>query len=176
MVFYFEKWREGVKQNMCFGCFVNCSGLMVSCISVVLSMLRSDLKMDETWVTGAFCSGEKREKSTAIQVLLRDLFRVFWCSHHPPRARSTFELKYDSGKTAQVQCDQFRRQKCAIDREGGSANAKRLRGRGSEADSNLQPETPASFCRWSNKKRDCIRSITAGQSPCCRQIDRASVP
>jgi hypothetical protein len=68
-----------------------------------MNVLRNDLKMYETVLTGAGCSGAKVEKSTAMQVLLCDLLPVFQCTHHPPRARSTFATIYDSGSADQVQ-------------------------------------------------------------------------
>ncbi len=88
MVMYFAEGRVGVKRRLCSRSVVNGSEFSVSCISNALSMLRNDLKLYETERTGSDCSGEKRTKSTEIQVFLRQLWSVFQCTHHPPRARS----------------------------------------------------------------------------------------
>ena len=82
---------------------VNASEVPASLFECALNMLRNDLKMYETKRTGSECSAEKLEKSTAIQVMLRDLCAVFRCTHHPPRARSTITQEYDSESADQVQ-------------------------------------------------------------------------
>ncbi|QDT86866.1 hypothetical protein MalM14_45450 [Gimesia chilikensis] len=88
MVMYFAEGRVGVKRRLCSWSVVNGSELSVRCISNALSVLRNDLKLYDTERTGSDCSGEKRTKSTAIQVFLNQLWSVFQCTHHPPRARS----------------------------------------------------------------------------------------
>ncbi|QDV19550.1 hypothetical protein Pan153_42160 [Gimesia panareensis] len=119
----FVNRRAGVKQNLCSEFSVSCLDLLLNCISVVLSLLRNDLKMYETFRTGDFYSGEKLEKSTAIQVDLSHLYAVFQCTHRPPRARSTIATIYDSGSADQVQCFQFWRQKRTEEWEGDSVKA-----------------------------------------------------
>ena len=92
--------HEGVKQNFR-------SEFTVSCRSVWLKWFRNALKSYETTGTGAECSGEKRQNSTAIQVNLGYLCRRFQCTHHPPRARSTIAKLYGSESANQVQFIQF---------------------------------------------------------------------
>ncbi|QDT27662.1 hypothetical protein Enr10x_29800 [Gimesia panareensis] len=101
--FDFVKRHVGVKGEICSEFAVNCFEFRVSLLRFALNVLRNDLKMYETCRTGSFCSTEKREKSTAIQVILYHWFAVFQCTHHPPRARSTFASKYESGRTVQDQ-------------------------------------------------------------------------
>ncbi|MEQ8856838.1 hypothetical protein [Gimesia sp.] len=50
-----------------------CSDFRVSVLRNSLKVLRNDLKSYETEGTGGGCSGEKLEKSTAIQVMLSHL-------------------------------------------------------------------------------------------------------
>ncbi|QDT27689.1 hypothetical protein Enr10x_30070 [Gimesia panareensis] len=95
-VFDFAEWQVGVKGKLCSEWAVNCFDFMVSLLRFALNVLRDDLKMYETGRTGSCCFGEKLEKSTAIQVNLNHLFALFPCSHHPPRARSTFAQQYGS--------------------------------------------------------------------------------
>ncbi|MCR9232246.1 MAG: hypothetical protein NXI29_14640 [bacterium] len=95
--------RGGVKRKLCCGLRVSVPEFSVSCISNALKVLRNDLKMYETVRTGSDCSGEKLEKSTAIQVHLSNLWSVFQCTHRPPRARSTIATLYGSGSGNQVQ-------------------------------------------------------------------------
>ncbi|QDT85961.1 hypothetical protein MalM14_36330 [Gimesia chilikensis] len=92
--------HEGVKQNFR-------SEFPVSCHSVWLKWFRNALKLYETTGTGAECSGEKRQKSTAIQVHPGHLCHRFQCTHHPPRARSTIATLYGSESANQVQFIQF---------------------------------------------------------------------
>jgi len=101
--FDFAERRGGVKRKLCCGLRVSLLEFPVSCISNALKVLRNDLKMYETVRTGSDCSGEKLEKSTAIQVHLNDLWAVFQCTHRPPRARSTIATLYGSGSGNQVQ-------------------------------------------------------------------------
>ncbi len=101
--FDFAERRGGVKRKLCCGLRVSLLEFPVSCISNALKVLRNDLKMYETVRTGSECSGEKLEKSTAIQVHLNDLWAVFQCTHRPPRARSTIATLYGSGSGNQVQ-------------------------------------------------------------------------
>ena len=111
--FDFAERRGGVKRKLCCGLRVSLLEFPVSCISNALKVLRNDLKFYETLRTGAVCSGEKPEKTTAIQVILGRWFAVFPCSDHPPRARSTISQLYDSGSADQGQSIQLWRQKCA---------------------------------------------------------------
>ena len=99
----FAERRGGVKRKLCCGLRVSVPEFRVSCISNALKVLRNDLKMYETVRTGSDCSGEKLEKSTAIQVDLSHLSVVFQCTHRPPRARSTIAIKYLTGRTDQGQ-------------------------------------------------------------------------
>ena len=101
--FDFAERRGGVKRKLCCGLRVSVPEFRVSCISNALKVLRNDLKMYETVRTGSDCSGEKLEKSTAIQVHLNNLWAVFQCTHRPPRARSTIATLYGSGSGNQVQ-------------------------------------------------------------------------
>ncbi len=50
-----------------------CSDFRVSVLRSVLKVVRNDLKCYETEGTGDECSGEKLEKSTAIQMVLNHL-------------------------------------------------------------------------------------------------------
>jgi len=86
-----------------------------------MNVLRSDLKLYETAGTGAGCSGAKLENSTAIQVNPGRLWAVFQCSYRPPRARSRFELIYDSGSADQGQFMQYQTVNCT----GGQMNQER---------------------------------------------------
>ena len=89
--------------GFCFVFSVNASEVTASLFECALNMLRNELKMYEIKRTGSECSAENLEKSTAIQVMLRDLCAVFRCTHHPPRARSTITQQYDSESADQVQ-------------------------------------------------------------------------
>ncbi|QDU03223.1 hypothetical protein V6x_29350 [Gimesia chilikensis] len=99
----FVERRLGVKRELCFEYFGKCSEYFVSCLRNRLNVLRNDLKSYETGRTDAGCSGEKLEKSTAIQVNPGHLSVVFRCTHRPPRARSTIATLYDSESDDQVQ-------------------------------------------------------------------------
>ena len=103
----------GGQGELCFDSELKGGELLVSVARNALKVLRNDLKFYETLGTGAVCSGEKPEKSTAIQVILGRWFAVFPCSDHPPRERSTISQLYDSGSANQGQSIQFWRQKCA---------------------------------------------------------------
>ncbi|QDT83061.1 hypothetical protein MalM14_06920 [Gimesia chilikensis] len=93
----------GRSRDFCFVCAVSGGEFAVSGWRVWLNVLRNDLKSYGTAGTGSFCSGEKREKSTAIQVDLSHLSVVFQCTHRPPRARSTIAIKYSTGRGDQGQ-------------------------------------------------------------------------
>lgn len=99
----FVEGHVGVKGNTCFEFVASCFEMGVSGLSNAVRVIRNDLKLYGTYGTGSFCVGEKRGKSTAIQVLLSHWWAVFQCSHHPPRAQSTFATIYDSGDTDQGQ-------------------------------------------------------------------------
>ena len=88
---------------MCVACAMRCGWFAVNVLRNAFRVLRSDLKSYETVRTGSFCSGEKLEKSTPMQVKLTQLCAVFQCSYRPPRARSTFAIIYDSESGDQVQ-------------------------------------------------------------------------
>ena len=64
---------------------------------------RCGLIAQETKGTGAVCSSEKLEKSTAIQVNLTHQFNRFRCSHRPPRARRQFRKVSPAAGGNQVQ-------------------------------------------------------------------------
>ena len=102
----FVEWRVEVKRESWIECGVRCVEFTVSLCRAVVSVLRDDLKMDGTLRTCDFCSGEKLENSTLIQVHLSPLWSVFQCTHHPPRARSTITQEYDSESDDQVQFKQ----------------------------------------------------------------------
>ena len=93
----------GRSRGFCFDFDVSGGEFAVSGGRVWLNVLRNDLKSYGTAGTGSFCSGEKREKSTAIQVDLSHLSVVFQCTHRPPRARSTIAIKYSTGRGDQGQ-------------------------------------------------------------------------
>ncbi len=93
----------GRSRGFCFNCAVSGGEFAVSGWRVCLNVLRNDLKSYGTAGTGSFCSGEKLEISTAIQVILSHLSVVFQCTHRPPRARSTIAIKYSTGRTDQGQ-------------------------------------------------------------------------
>ncbi|QDU01021.1 hypothetical protein V6x_06990 [Gimesia chilikensis] len=98
----------GRSRGFCFDFAVSGGEFAVSGWRVWLNVLRNDLKSYGTAGTGSFCSGEKLEKSTAIQVVLSHLSVVFQCTHRPPRARSTIAIKYLTARGDQGQFEHLR--------------------------------------------------------------------